>query len=60
MLYIATFISDVTVADNSACGFQVSEVPDKEVLEEEQLEGLAACCCELKRCIRVAVLPDQQ
>lgn len=54
------FISDVTVADNSAYGFQVSEVLDKEVLEEEQLEGLAACGCELERCVRVAVLPDQQ
>jgi len=39
---------------------QISEVPDEEVLEEEQLARLAACCCKLKRCVRATILPDQQ
>jgi len=39
---------------------QISQVPDEEVFEEEQLARLAACRCQRKGCVRAAVLPDQQ
>merc|ERR1712142_1091369 len=39
---------------------EVLEVLDQEVLEEEQLEGLAPCCCQRQGQLRAQILPNQQ